>query len=70
MNIENVESDIRKIIGKKVQAKVNIGRNKYEIFEGIIENAYPFLFILRLKNEIKSFSYVDVLTKDIIIKLI
>lgn len=70
MNIKQVKNDIRKIIGKKIVAKVNIGRNKYEIFEGIVEDAYPFLFTLRLKNEIKTFSYADILTKDIIIKLI
>lgn len=70
MNISKVKNDIKKIIGKKIIAKVNIGRNKYEILEGTVEKVYPFLFILRLENEIKTFSYADILTKDIIIKLI
>lgn len=70
MTIIKVKENIKKIVGKKVEAKVNLGRNKYEILEGIIDSAYPFLFIIKLKNEIKSFSYADILTKDIIIKLI
>ncbi len=70
MNILKIKTDIKRIVGKKVVAKVNVGRNKYEVYEGIIEKAYPFLFILKLNNEVKSFSYADILTKDIIIKLI
>lgn len=70
MNINRVKNDIKKIIGKRIVAKVNIGRNKYEIFEGTVEKVYPFLFILKLENEIKTFSYADILTKNIVIKLI
>jgi len=70
MNIIKIKDEIEKIVGKKVIAKVNIGRNKYEVYEGIIDKVYPFLFILKLNNEVKSFSYADILTKDIVIKLI
>lgn len=70
MNIEKVKVKIEDLTGKKVSAKVNIGRNKFEIFEGIIISTYPFLFTIKVNNETKSFSYADILTKNIIIKLV
>ncbi len=68
MNLISVKENVEKIIGKKVIAKVNMGRNRYEIFEGVIEKVYPFLFVLKNDNEIKTFSYADILTKDVVIK--
>ena len=57
------------MLGKKVLAKIDVGRNKYEYIEGILLNAYPFLFTIKTDNEIKSFSYSDVLIKNIILKV-
>lgn len=61
---------IKGMIGKKVIAKVNIGRNKFEYIEGVITKTYPFLFIIQTQKEIKSFSYADVLIKNVVIKLL
>lgn len=69
MKIEKIKEEIYNMIGKKVLAKVDIGRNKYEYIEGTILNAYPFLFTIKTSNDIKSFSYSDVLTKNIIFKI-
>ncbi len=69
MKIEKIKEEISNMIGEKVLAKIDIGRNKYEYIEGIILNAYPFLFTIKTDNEIKSFSYSDVLTKNIIFKI-
>ena len=67
--IQKIRNEISNMIGKKVLAKVDIGRNKYEYIEGIITGTYPFLFTIKTKNEIKSFSYSDILTKNIILKI-
>ncbi len=69
MNIEKIKKEVTGMIGKKILAKVDIGRNKYEYIEGIILNTYPFLFTIKTNNEVKSFSYSDVLTKNIIFKI-
>ena len=69
MNIEKIRREVTDMIGKKVLAKVDIGRNKYEYIEGIILEAYPYLFTIKTNNEVKSFSYSDVLTKNIIFKI-
>lgn len=70
MNIEKVKNKINDMTGKKIIAKVNIGRNKYETFEGIILKTYPSLFTIQVKNETKSFSYADILIKNIVIKVV
>ena len=40
-----------------------------EYIEGIINGIYPFLFTIKTKNETKSFSYSDILTKNIVLKV-
>lgn len=69
MNIKIIKNEIEKNVGKKVIGKINMGRNKFENFEGIINASYPFLFTIESENEIKSFSYSDVLTKTIELKV-
>lgn len=65
MNINIIREEIKKNIGKEVVCRLNIGRNKYENFEGIVNATYPFLFTITHKNETKSFSYSDLLTKTL-----
>lgn len=69
MKIDKIKEEISSMLGKKILAKVSIGRNKYEYIEGVILNMYPFLFTIKTDNETKSFSYSDVLTKNIIFKI-
>ncbi len=69
MNTSKVKEEIKGMIGKSVKIKVNVGRNKYEHYEGIIKSVYPSVFTIETSNFIKSFSYSDVLTKDIQIKI-
>lgn len=65
MNIKLIKEEIENNIGKEVSARINLGRNKVESFDGVINASYPFLFTILLDNEIKSFSYSDVLTKTL-----
>ena len=69
MNTNKVKSQIEGLVGKEVHIKVNVGRNKYEHYDGIIINTYPYLFTVKVENLVKSFSYVDVLTKDVQLKI-
>ena len=56
-------------IGSKIKIKINLGRNKYEHIEGIIKEKYDNHFILLTPNGmIRSFTYVDILIRNIIIK--
>lgn len=70
MNISKIKEQIESLIGKKVRIKVNAGRNKYEYYEGEVVGIYPCLFTINVDNQIKSFSYVEILTKDVQLKII
>lgn len=77
------QSDIRKVrfslnqnIGNKVKIRANRGRHKIDVTEGIIRETYPSVFLIEVENKIDdttqniSFSYTDVLTKDVQMQLI
>jgi uncharacterized protein Veg len=65
-----IKKNIESCVGEKVQLKANKGRKKAFIKEGIIENSYPSIFIVKFENEYEttrrvSYSYTDVLTKAV-----
>lgn len=65
-DIDLTKLQVKKLIGTPIRLKVNRGRNKIEFIDGKIENAYPQIFTMRsLSGEINSFSYSDVLAKNI-----
>lgn len=55
--------------GKRAIIKVHGIRNKMEIFEGIISECYPNIFILNTKAGKKSFTYIDVLVGSVKVKI-
>jgi uncharacterized protein Veg len=46
-----IKRDIETCIGEKIQLKANKGRKKAFIKEGIVENTYPSIFIVKFENE-------------------
>ncbi|HHW47186.1 MAG TPA: Veg protein [Clostridiaceae bacterium] len=65
-----IKKNIENFVGEKVQLKANKGRKKSVIREGILENSYPSIFIVRFENDYEttrrvSYSYTDVLTKAV-----
>lgn len=67
MNIDKVKNQISDLKNNKLKIKVNIGRNKYEYYEGNIKDIYPNLFTIETNKGLKSFTYSDVITKIIIL---
>lgn len=67
--IENVKNNIEELIGKEAIIKYSLGRNKYEKYNGIIKETYNKIFLFETNGIKKSFSYVDVLTKNVKIKI-
>lgn len=65
MNTLKLKEQVANLKGKKVRVKVNAGRNKYEYYEGTVLVTYPYLFTVQVGSMIKSFTYVDLLTKDV-----
>ena len=65
-SVSGTKDKIKNAIGLNVKLKVNRGRNKIEMIEGVLENAYPNIFTVRLKTgSLVSFSYSDVITKHV-----
>lgn len=65
--INEIRKNIQKLIGKKIKVIVDIGRNKNEIYEGVIVNCYPCVWTLKTSYDLKCFSYSDLLIKTVII---
>jgi len=65
-----IKRDIETCIGQKIQLKANKGRKKAFIKEGILENSYPSIFVVKFENDYEatrrvSYSYTDILTKAV-----
>ncbi len=69
MNTDKAKKFVSSLIGKEVKIKVNVGRNKHEYYEGEVIGMYPYLFTVKVDNLMKSFSYVDLITKDVQFKI-
>ncbi len=71
-----VRESVRSKIGSKVVIKQDRGRNRIEIQEGILQDAYPSVFTILVDSrrddnppQLLSFSYIDIITKEIRMKL-
>lgn len=70
-NMCKVRNAVVRNVGRKVRIKANKGRNKVDIAEGVISETYPCVFLIELdggfSDSVKtlSFSYTDVLTKEV-----
>lgn len=70
MTVDQVRVKMNEYLGKNVVIKYNLGRNKCEKYNATIKELYKNIFLVEIKesnikNEIKSFSYSDVITKTI-----
>lgn len=66
--IDKIKEDMEGHIGEKVKIIFNGGRNKKEEYEATITELYKFIFVVRVSNEtndVKTFTYSDVLTQTI-----
>lgn len=69
-HLTQIKRNIETCIGEKIQLKANRGRKKSFVREGVLENSYPSIFIVRFDNELDStrrvsYSYTDILTKAV-----
>ncbi|MEY8516020.1 Veg family protein [Lachnospiraceae bacterium 29-84] len=75
-DIDKVRASVFGQLGHKVKIQLDRGRNRVDIQEGVIQGAYPSVFTILIDDEndknppqLLSFSYADVLTRDIRMKL-
>lgn len=75
-DISRVRASVSQQCGSRVKIQLDRGRNKVDIQEGVIQEAYPSVFTVLVEDEketnppqLLSFSYKDIITKDIRMKL-
>lgn len=68
MNLVLIREEIKKHLGKNVEVQINGLRNKKTVFHGTIKSAYPNLFIVLTDEAEKSFSYADVITREVLVR--
>lgn len=67
MNINLIKKDIEEYANNKIKIKVNLGRNKHEYYEGRILKIHPNIFVVMTQKGIKTFSYSDIASKQVVI---
>lgn len=75
-DIDKVRASVSGQLGNRVMIQLDRGRNRVDIQEGVIQGAYPSVFTILIDDEnekkpsqLLSFSYADVLTRDVRMKL-
>ena len=69
--INKVRASVHQQCGNRVKIQLDRGRNKIDIQEGVIQEAYPSVFTVLVDDETEqnppqllSFSYTDIITKE------
>lgn len=75
-DINKVRASVHQQCGSKVMIQLDRGRNKIDVQEGVIQDAYPSVFTILVNDknddnppQLLSFSYTDIITRDIRMKL-
>lgn len=63
----DIKEKLNKLKGKKIRIQVDVGRNKNEVYEGIILDTYKNIWTIKTTTDIKSFGYNDILIKNVIV---
>ena len=72
LSLDEIKNEIEKLKGKDVEMLVNQGRKKFVNFSATVEEIHRSVFVVRLKMpqtvDVKSYSYIDVLTGSVELK--
>ena len=64
---QKIKEDLKGKKNKYIKIKVDVGRNKYEEYEGYVDELYENIWTFKTSSDIKSFSYKDILIKSVIL---
>lgn len=65
--IQKIKEDLKGKKNKYIKIKMDVGRNKYEEYEGYVDELYENIWTFKTSSDIKSFSYKDILIKSVIL---
>lgn len=73
LTLQEIKDAIAALKGKPVDMEVNSGRKKIIKYEGVVENIYQSVFVVKIENQAnmdkKSYSFTEVLCGDVKIAL-
>lgn len=73
LSIDGIREKINELVGKNIYMEVCRGRKQIKKYNGVVENTFPSVFVVRLTDgchvvESLSYSYSDVLCGDVTIQ--
>jgi uncharacterized protein Veg len=68
--LDDIKKNVQSCLGKRVVLRTNKGKRKSKVREGVIEDVFPSVFIVRIdagrdSERTISFSYSDILTESV-----
>ena len=63
--MDAVKSALERLRGERVVMQINRGRNKFERTEGVLKHLHPAIFTVESEGKVLSFSYNDILSRDV-----
>ena len=73
ITLDSAKSYVESLIGQNVAVKVNRGRNKIKRYKGVVSEAHPNVFVVKLDSDLFdriSCTYTDILCGSIVINSI
>lgn len=70
VTLDSAKSYVESLVGSSVDVKVNRGRNKIKRYKGVVSEAHPNVFVIKLDNDLFdriSCTYTDILCGQIVI---
>jgi len=73
LSIDTIREKINELIGKSIYMEVCRGRKQIKKYNGVVENTFPSVFVVRLTDggqvvNSLSYSYSDVLCGEVVIE--
>ena len=65
MNPKVIRENLIPKKGNRVKIKINGMRNKTDEFIGVLEELYPEIFTVRASDYLRSFSYSEIINKEV-----
>ena len=70
--LTSIKDEIISYKGQRVKCRTSKGRNKMEVTQGVLLDAYPKLFTMYVESKAStvSFSYAEILTKEVELEIV
>lgn len=70
VTIDSAKDYVESLVGQNVDLKVNRGRNKIKRYKGVVSEAHPNVFVVKLDDDVFdriSCTYTDIVCGSIVI---